>query len=143
MGAGPSATAEPGRRAAHLPKQPRAHQRHRERQSGECGGRRHLQYASSFPVIQNSIVWGNRAPTGPNQYTYSSESVSTDDPATPADQRADDDYGDLHLQATSPAIGGGDNQADLDGVGPGSTTIADVPINLAAGRGSYRGSRCV
>jgi hypothetical protein len=55
----------------------------------------------------------------------------TDDPTTAADESANDDYGDLRHQATSPAIDAGDNAADLDGTGPGSATIIGVATDLA------------
>jgi hypothetical protein len=122
----------------------------------------------SNPLIQNSIFWGNSAPTSPN-ILNNVGSASTlryslvegglpegnidggnnlfvdplfvrgvncgsdgcgDDPNTPADESANDDYGDLRLQAASPAIDVGDNAADLDGSDSATTTIAALATDL-------------
>jgi hypothetical protein len=55
-----------------------------------------------------------------------------DDPDTATvDESANDDYGDLRLQATAPAIDAADNAADLDGSGSGTATIAGVASDQA------------
>jgi predicted outer membrane repeat protein len=57
-----------------------------------------------------------------------------DDPCTPADESANDDYGDLHLLAGSPCIDAGDNSAlianplDLEG----NPRIANVVVDIGA-----------
>jgi hypothetical protein len=53
-----------------------------------------------------------------------------DDPSTPGDESANDDYGDLRLLGGSPAIDAGDNNADLDGSGGDALTISDVATDL-------------
>jgi uncharacterized repeat protein (TIGR01451 family) len=98
--------------------------------------------SSSSPTIQNSIIWGNVATSGPQVYNVSStpsyayslvqglnpsgtgnldgKAATPDfirDPDPGADATwgtADDDYGDLRLRPTSPAIDAGDNSADTD-----------------------------
>lgn len=55
----------------------------------------------------------------------------TDDPLTPSNESTNDDYGDLRLQANSPALDAGDNDADLDGSNSGTTTIADITTDAA------------
>ncbi len=57
-----------------------------------------------------------------------------DDPCTPADESANDDYGDLHLADGSPCIDAGDNNAiianplDLDG----NPRISNVVVDMGA-----------
>ena len=56
----------------------------------------------------------------------------TDDPITMTiDESANDDYGDLRLQSSSPAVDAGDNAADLNGAASGTTTIANIDTDLA------------
>jgi len=55
-----------------------------------------------------------------------------DDPCTPADESANDDYGDLHLADSSPCIDAGDNSAlifnpvDFDGNPRVSNSVVDM-----------------
>jgi hypothetical protein len=58
------------------------------------------------------------------------EDGCTDDPATPADESANDDYGDLRLQPGSPAIDAGDRHVEqLNGI---TTDLAGQPRIVAA-----------
>lgn len=54
-----------------------------------------------------------------------------DDPTTPDDESANDHYGDLRLQSTSPGIDVGNNAAVLDALDPGSATIVSILTDVA------------
>jgi hypothetical protein len=111
----------------------------------------------SDPTLVNAIVWGNTAtggypgifsnaalshPTyrysiiqGTLQGSYDAESISSVDPLFVRNPGSGD-YGDLSLQATSPAIDAGDTNAVPDGV---STDLAGNPriANSIVDMGAY------
>lgn len=107
-------------------------------------------------ILQNSIIWGNTTPESAVYLSGSmildsnniNESIDRfldpefiravdcgdngcgDNPMTMEDESINDDYGELALQPFSPAIDAGDNNADLDGDEPGTTTIADIEEDI-------------
>jgi len=82
----------------------------------------------STPTIANSLVQGG-CPGGSNCFGVIDENPLFVD-ADGADNIVGTSDDDLRLLAGSPAIDAGDNNADLDGGGPGATTISDLPTDL-------------
>jgi hypothetical protein len=116
-------------------------------------------YDESNPTMVNSILWGNNAGVGEQIFNeYSNPTITYSDvqegltgtaninadplfvrPPNPGGDgtwgTADDDYGDLRLQSTSPAINTGNNTAvpsgvffDLDGM----PRILDLTVDMGA-----------
>jgi hypothetical protein len=115
----------------------------------------------SSPKLANCILWGNTAPTGDQIHSYGSSSgpiitycdiqgggwgtgvLDVDpqfirNPSLGPDGKwktADDDYGDLRLHLTSPAINAGSNAAlsgDLSTDLAGNPRLADGTVDLGA-----------
>jgi len=94
-------------------------------------------FYGSNPTLQNSILWGNTARTGPQIYDENSTTTIThsciqggyagdgniiSDPLLNVDDPSSDDY--LTLQAGSPCINAGDNSAVPSGI---TTDLAGNP----------------
>lgn len=90
----------------------------------------------SHSLVENgasSIVGGGSTQVTGASVAYDATNIDSDprfahpvDPATAPTTR-----GSLRLQADSPAINVGDNAADLDAGGPGTTTISGIATDLA------------
>ena len=131
--------------------------------NGQGGG----VYSSSPPTLTNCVLWGNTAanasqvyqPSGTSGVTYSdiqqasgvfpgAGNINSDpkffrNPSPGADGKwgtADDDYGDLRLQLTSPCIDAGSNAAPgLSGITTdlaGNARFGDVPTVPDTGFGT-------
>ncbi len=103
---------------------------------------------SSNPVIQNSIIWGNNTQvfvSGGN-LSYSHSLVQGENPPGTGNLDGtnlanDPDFiaplapglntgGNYRLRSSSPAVNAGDNNADLDAGGAGTTTISSIASDL-------------